>query len=420
MGRNQCLRTLASALLIATAALPSSGADTASTYRIIHQFQLPKQPMGSLTMDAAGNLYGTTEKGGTTFCHGIGFGCGFVWKLAPTTNTVNPLHQFKGGDGGNPNAGLVFDAAGNLYGTTEYGGAQNGGTVFKLVPNPDGTWTESVLHNFILADGALPLCTLIFDAAGNLYGTTFYGGTQNEGTVFKLAPNPDGTWTESVLHSFTGADGARPAAGLIFDAAGNLYGTTSYGGPAGCTGETGQMCGVVFKLAPNPYGTWTESVLHSFLTAGADGAGPYAGLTFDAAGNLYGTTVQGGSAACTDGCGVVFKLALSPDGTWTESVLHRFTGGTDGAGPYAGLAFNAAGNLYGTAVQGGSPACSGGCGVVFKLTRTSAGWCETVVRKFLGLAKNPLAPVIFDGKGNLYGTTSSGSTNFGVVFEITP
>ena len=292
--------------------------------------------------------------------------------------------------------------------------------VFKLAPNPDGTWTESVLHSFTLADGADPLCTLIFDAAGNLYGTTFFGGAHNQGTVFKLAPNSDGTWTESVLLSFTGPDGAGPSAGLTFDADGNLYGTTNYGGPAGCTIGTGVMCGVVFKLAPNSDGTWTESVLHSFLTSGADGAGPYAGLTLDAAGNLYGTTVQGGSAACTDGCGVVYKLAPSLGGTCTESVLHSFTGGADGAGPWAGLVFDAAGNLYGTAIQGGSAACTNGCGVVFKLTPTASGWSETVVRTFLGLAKNPLAPVIFDPKGNLFGTTSTGSTNFGAVFEITP
>ena len=335
--------------------------------------------MGSLTMDAADNLYGTTEEGGTV-CPGVG--CGVVWKLAPNpkgSRTVNLLHQFGGGDGAAPHAGVVLDAAGNLYGTTQDGGGSGTvcsggcGVVFKLAPNPDGTWTESVLHRFTGPDGNQPLAGLNFDAAGNLYGTTLYGGTQEEGTVFKLAPNSNGTWTESVLYSFTGPDGAGPAAGLTFDAAGNLYGTTIYGGPAGCNGETGEMCGVVFKLAPNPDGTWTESVLHSFFTAGDDGAGPYAGLTLDEAGNLYGTTVQGGSAACTDGCGVVFKLVPSADGTWTESVLHRFTGGADGAGPWAGLVFDAAGNLYGTTIQGGSAACTNGCGVVFKLAPTASG-----------------------------------------------
>ncbi len=376
--------------------------------------------MGNLTMDAAGNLYGTTYKGGTTFCQGLGVGCGFVWKLAPNTNTVNLLHQFKGGDGGNPVAGVVFDAAGNLYGTTVSGGAQNGGTVFKLARNADGTWTDTVLYNFTNgADGSGPACTLVLDAAGSLYGTTLGGGAHGKGTVFKLVPNRDGNWTESVLYSFTGPDGANPDAGLTFDAAGNLYGTTYYGGgSAACTNG----CGVVFKLAPNPDGTWTESVLHSF-TGGADGAVPPASLIFDAAGNLYGTTFHGGCTACTNGCGVVFELAPESDGTWTESVLHSFTGGADGSYPEAGLVFDAAGSLYGTAANGGSKStvCTNtGCGVVFKVTPTSSGWSETVLRTFLGLAKLPTAPVIFDPAGNLYGTTTEGSANYGVVFEITP
>ncbi len=426
MPRKKCLTSMASALILISVALASRGADTASTYKILHQFQLPKQPMGNLTLDAGGNLFGTTVRGGTTFCQGLGVGCGFVWKLAPN-GMVNLLLQFAGGNGGYPNAGLVSDGTGNLYGTAQYGGSSSVcfggcGVVFKLVPNPDGTWTENLLHSFTLGDGAEPLARLTFDAAVSLYGTTAYGGAQNEGVVFKLAPKPDGTWTESVLYSFTGPDGARPAAALTFDAGGNLYGTTNYGGAAGCTGENGEMCGVVFRLAPNADGTWTESVLHNFATRGVDGAGPYGGLTFDTAGNLYGTTLQGGSSACTDGCGVVFKLASNPDGTWTESVLHRFTGRADGAGPWAGLEFDAVGNLYGTAAAGGSTgggSCTDGCGVIFKLTPTASGWSETVVRSFLGVARFPLAPVIFDPKGNLYGTTSSGTTNNGVVFEIT-
>jgi uncharacterized repeat protein (TIGR03803 family) len=230
--------------------------------------------------------------------------------------------------------------------------------------------------------------------------------------VFKLAPNPDGTWTESVLYSFTGgADGGSPWAALVFDAAGNLYGTTWVGGADGK--------GAVFKLTPNPDGTWTESVLYSF-TGGADGAYPAAGVIFDAAGNLYGTTGGGGA----DDNGAVFKLTPDPDGSWTESVLHSFTGGADGGGPVTALIFDAAGNLYGTTAGGGSRLlniCRGlGCGVVFELTPTSTGWSETVLNEFLGKAADPEAPVIFDPKGNLYGTTWSGTGNYGVVFEITP
>jgi len=265
--------------------------------------------------------------------------------------------------------------------------------------------TCKAIHVFKGTDGAYPYAGLIFDAAGNLYGTTSGGGAHKRGAVFKLAPNPDGTWTESVLYSFRGGvDGWAPYAGLVFDAAGNLYGTGQNGGANGS--------GVVFKLAPNPDGTWTESVLHSF--AYTDGSFP-AGLIFDAAGNLYGTTLQGGAAA---GYGVVFKLKPNPDGTWTESVLHAFTGGADGSLLYAGLTLRA-GALYGTTYEGGD--CSGfGCGVVFKLTPSSSGWSETVLHTFLGFGENPAAPVIFDPAGNLYGTTTSGSTNKGLVFKLTP
>jgi uncharacterized repeat protein (TIGR03803 family) len=316
---------------------------------------------------------------------------------------------FAGGDasGGGfaPYAGLIFDAAGNLYGTTYAGGAGDG-VVFKLAPNPDGTWTETVLHSFAGTDGGGPYAGLIFDATGNLYGTTEGGGAGDYGVVYKLSPNPDGTWTESVLHSFTGADGWFPYAGLIFDSAGNLYGTTYYGGGTGC----GYGCGAVYKPAPNPDGTWTETVLHSFM--GTDGRNPYGGLISDASGNLYGTTQYGGASA---GYGVVFKLAPNVDGTWTETVLHNFMG-TDGYGPLAGLVFDAIGNLYGTAQGGGAD----GNGVVFKLVPNQDGaWSESVLHTFSGTGKNPEAPVIFDPAGNLYGTASAGNNNYGLAFEIT-
>ena len=397
--------------------------DRAGTYNILHLFTWAKNPSGNLTFDAAGNLYGTTQSGGSTKCP---LGCGAVWKLAPSpkgTWTVSILHSFTGGaDGGGPFAGVIFDAAGNLYGTTFYGGADDAGVVFKLAPNPDGAWTESVLYSFTPggADGSIPLDGLTFDAAGNLYGTTASGGSSCSifagcGVVFKLAPNPDGTWTESVLYRFTGgADGAQPSAGVIFDAAGNLYGTTAVGGA--CTYAGG--CGVVFKVAANPDGTWTQSVLYNF-TGGADGAIPLAGLAFDATGNLYGTTSGGGA----DGYGVVFKVAPNLDGTWTESVLYSFTGGADGVHPYAGVIFDATGNLYGTTGFGGtySAPCPNGCGVVFKLSPSSSGWSETVLHSFLGFGAGPAAAVIFDPAGNLYGTTSDGNHayNYGLVFEIT-
>ena len=203
------------------------------------------------------------------------------------------------------------------------------GTVFELTPNGDGSWTESVLHSFYYSDGFGPEVGLIFDAAGNLYGTTLGGGALQRGTVFKLTPNGDGSWTESVLHSFNGSDGNWPR-GLIFDAAGNLYGTTYLGGA--------RNVGTVFEFTPNGDGSWTKTVLHSFR-GGSDGANPMAGLIFDAAGNLYGTTIWGGGGVCPNGCGTVFKLRPTLSGTWRFGVLHKFMG-TPGAYPYAGLVFD--------------------------------------------------------------------------------
>ena len=369
----------------------------ASKFKVLYRFHKANgfDTLAGLIFDAAGNLYGTTEGGGAS-------GGGTVFKLAPNQDgswTESVLHSFNGSDGSGPFAGLIFDAAGNLYGTTYYGGAFRYGNVFKLAPNQDGSWTESVLHSFNGSDGSGPEAGLIFDAAGNLYGTTVGGGASGYGTVFKLAPNQDGNWTESVLHSFNGSDGANPLASLIFDAAGNLYGTT-YGGASGY--------GTVFKLAPNQDGSWTESVLHSFN--GSDGSDPEAGLIFDAAGNLYGTTEHGG--ASDDG--TVFKLAPNQNGSWTESVLHRFL--ATGA---AGLIFDAAGNLYGTASSGG-PANGG---VAFKLSPNQDGsWAYRSVHVFQGNpALYPHGGLVLGSAGTLYGTTYSCTVVCrGVVYQITP
>ena len=430
------LVTLGAALIIMAATLIWASGAAAISYEILYNFVATRNPQGSLIFDTAGNLYGTASHGGDGGC-GV---CGAVWKAKPNANgtwTVSGLHAFTGADGSDPFAGLIFDAAGiNLYGTTFAGGQATScqgipsgcGVVFKLAPNPDGTWTESVLHSFTYADGAFPEAGLIFDAAGNLYGTAEAGGTASCaipfnngcGNVFKLAPNPDGTWTESILHSFTGGkDGGNSNAGLIFDAAGNLYGTTIFGGSYKGPACRVAGCGVVFKLT-QANGKWTESVLHSFT--GSDGENPEAGLVFDAVGNLYGTTIAGGASACKplNGCGVVFKLAPNPDGTWTESVLHSFSR-QDGIEPQAGLIFDAAGiNLYGTTQIDGP---SGG-GTVFKLAPNPDGtWTESVLHSFTGVGDFPLAPVILDTAGNLYGTTNRGNQpndQYGVLFKITP
>jgi uncharacterized repeat protein (TIGR03803 family) len=265
--------------------------------------------------------------------------------LAPSAcaaGKYKTLYRFKGRkDGSAPYAGLIFDKAGNLYGTTEFGGAYGKGTVFELTPNGDGTWTESVLHSFTHdgKDGYAPIAGLVLDPAGNLYGTTLGGGAYgNYGTVFQLTPAGDGSWTESVLHSFARGDGIYPIARLIFDRAGDLYGTTG--------GDDAYERGTVFKLTPQQDGTWTESVLHAFN--GADGRYPWAGVIFDAAGSLYGTTYHGGDH---DAFGTVFKLTRNKDESWTESVLHSFDY-ADGSNPSAGVIFDA-GNLYGTTYNGG-------------------------------------------------------------------
>jgi uncharacterized repeat protein (TIGR03803 family) len=295
-------------------------------------------PRASLISDAAGNLYGTTIYGST-------YGWGTVFELTPTTGggwTEQVLHSFGNGtDGGEPRASLIFDAAGNLYGTTYGGGIYchsigGCGTVFELTLTAGGNWTEAVLYNFgsFTDDGYEPSASLIFDAAGNLYGTTQFGGIHGWGTVFELTPTTGGGWSEQVLLNF-GTGGAFPQAGLIFDAAGNLYGTTS---------EGGTNIGTVFELTPNVGGGWTETVLHNF-GSGTDGSYPYAGLIFDAAGNLYGTTQYGGTYnSCSGGCGTVFELTPTAGGKWTEQVLLNFNG-TGGANPYAGLIFDAAGHL---------------------------------------------------------------------------
>src|SRR5271165_1152285 len=329
---------LRAVLAIFAATLFVTSALATAQETVLHSFNNTDgaNPYAGLIFDAAGNLYGTTYLGGTGSCLYGGSGCGTVFELSPNGSggwTEQVLHYFShnGTDGIEPFGGLIIDAAGNLYGTTQEGGTHSGGTVFELSPGAGGTWTEQVLHNFSGTDGNYPGAGLIFDAAGNLYGTTYTGGTYSIGTVFELSPQAGGGWTETVLHNFdaTGTDGAFPEAGLIFDAAGNLYGTTFEGGTYGS--------GTVFELTPGMGGTWTEQVLWSFNDNGTDGTNPLAGLTIDAAGNLYGTTEQGGSY----GWGTVFELTPGAGGVWTEQVLHAFNNnGTDGLAPVGGLIFD--------------------------------------------------------------------------------
>jgi len=310
---SKALTTL-TVMLIVTVVL-ASGAAAASQYKVLHTFTWASTLYGGLTFDAAGNLYGTTEGGGA-------YGYGVVFKLTHDPDgswTESTLFSFTGGsDGGNPWDVPTFDAAGNLYGTTTSGGLGYG-TVFKLTPNPDAKWTESVVYRFTGGDdGETPMAGLILDGAGNLYGTTYTGGNYGAGTVFKLTPNLGGSWTQTVLHHFTGSDGSNIVAGVISDATGNLYGAATRGGADGS--------GVVFKLKPNPDGSWTQSVLHTFA-GGSDGTYPdHGSLVLDGHGNLYGATADGGTGSCSfvglPGCGAIFELTPNPDGTWTEHMLH--------------------------------------------------------------------------------------------------
>jgi uncharacterized repeat protein (TIGR03803 family) len=404
------------------------GAWAQSNFKTLHKFTGSKDggsPVAGLIFDTAGNLYGTTSVGGNlSDCNG--YGCGVVFELIPNADgrwTEKVLRRFTGAkDGATPYSSVIFDQAGNLYGTTQTGGATGCwyywtcGVVFELTPNANGTWKEKVLHTFHGPDGGLPYAGLVLDGGGNLYGTTQRGGSQIYGVVFELMPSADGSWKEKQLHRFTsGKDGAFPDAGLIFDQAGNLYSTASNGA---C--DYG-ACGDVFELMPNPNGSWKIKILHYF-SGESDGYETSAGLVFDAAGNLYGTSAWGGGKGSCWGarpCGVVFELTPNVDGSWTEHVLHQFTGGEDGGNPEADLILDSAGNLYGTAAVGGAH----GYGVVFKLApNANGGWDETVLHSFMDKpGANPQSALIFDPAGNLYGTTAGdGKTTFGSVFEITP
>jgi uncharacterized repeat protein (TIGR03803 family) len=293
------------------------------------------QPTAGLIFDGSDNLYGTATEGGE------GVGC--VFELSPKAGgwTDQVLFSFNNvSDGFQPHAGLVRDSAGNLYGTASSGGtADEDGVVFELTPN-GGTWTEIVLHTFHKdgTDGSQPWANLIFDGSGNLYGTTVQGGKNSGGTVFELSPGAGGAWTETILHNFpaNGTDGSSPYGALVFDSAGNLYGTTAAGGAGGY--------GTVFELK-RAGGNWLEKVLHRFNENGVDGTFPETALVFDAAGNLYGTTVSGGTFVNNGFWGTVFELAPQPGGAWREKVLHSFGAGSDGRYPQAPVVLDTSGNL---------------------------------------------------------------------------
>jgi uncharacterized repeat protein (TIGR03803 family) len=391
----------------------------AQTFKVLHTFHGPNGagPVGRLARDSAGNLYGTTGAGGAGRCNGsFDNRCGTAFKLDKTGKQVW-LHSFQGWNGMAPLAGLLRDSAGNLYGTTYLGGDTTChklgcGTVFKL----DSNGKETLLYKFIgTPNGWFTAAGLVRDAAGNLYGDTQQGGSSGSGygTVFKV----DRTGKETVLYSFAGgSDGIDPYATLVRDSAGNLYGVTVAGGGTSC--EFG--CGTVFEVDT----AGKETVLYRFQ-GGADGSNPNGGLLLDGSGNLYGTTNTGGEGPCDagNGCGTVFRL----DTSGKETVLYRFSGGTDGEFPEAGVVRDNAGNLYGTTVFGGAYRnCNGdACGVIFKLDTAGN---ETVLHSFSGSDGAQPTYLTRDSAGNLYGVAEVGGDTkncfppdgCGVVFRLMP
>ena len=359
-------KSLSIFLIVMAAAIAAVGTPVAraQTFTILHEFKSGphdgQDPIyGSLTLDAVGNLYGVSSLGGSGSCSG---GCGTLFKLTPDRK-LTVLYSFGANsvDGKYPYGSLIRDDAGNFYGTTSGGGTSGAkcnnygcGTVYKVTPSGK----ETVLYNFSGGvDGATPNAGLVRDAAGNLYGTTFVGGAHNWGTVFKVDP----TGHETVLHNFNGRtqDGGDVLGGLVSDSAGNLYGATFGGGLPGCAlgGDIG--CGTIYKITTSG----VETVLYRFNPNSAEGTNPEEErLLLDGAGNLYGTNGGNGSQS-PGGLGTIFKLDI----TGTLTVLHDFTGGLGGAGSVAGLVSDSSGNLYGTPDLGGGTQCFQGCGIVFEL-----------------------------------------------------
>jgi uncharacterized repeat protein (TIGR03803 family) len=321
--------------------------------------------------------------------------------------TENTLYTFTGGpDGSWPKAGVVFGPDGNLYGATQYGGAYTFGTVYK-VTHSGGTWTETVIYDFTdVNDGAGPIGSVAFDAAGNIYGTTAFGN--RNGTVFELTHAPDGTWLASQLYSFTGGnDGQEPLTGVVIDKAGNLYGTATLGGTSGN--------GVLYELSPNGDGTWTQKVIYAFGSVPGGLIVPTSALLIDASGNLYGAAETESTA------GSIYELSPNSDGSWTEQILYSFTGKGDGGEPEV-LTFDGPNTLFGGAGGGGktSTTCLPfGCGTIFRLTRSTGGsWHFNLLYQFDGTTGSDPNGIAADPSGNLFGTALNGGPSSGVAFEL--
>lgn len=416
LGRTAC----ALAILCALTMIATQSAQ-GQTFTVLHSFTGDDgaNPSAGLTIDRAGNFYGTTFAGGNNG-NDCNSGCGTVFKFSRSGSgwVLNPLYRFRGygeGDGERPAAGVIFGPDGSLYGTTNGGGiipAGDYGTVFNLRPPATAcisvlcSWSETLLYSFTsFGDGNYPgTGNLAFDTAGNIYGTTpgGGGGLCNDfpcGTLYALSPQ-NGVWVETIIHNFgDDLDARNPNAGVILDRVGNLY-----------SGAPGIPGGVVYEVTPQGQNS-PDNILYSFSYGDVEG-----GLIFDHSGNLYGTTASGGTG---DG-GIVFELVRSGS-NWNLTVLHNFTysGSDTEPGPWASLTMDAAGNLYGTTAEDGA----NNCGSVFKLAPSDGGWTYTSLHDFTCGSDGAYlySSLVLDSAGNVYGTASAGgSQNKGVVFEITP
>jgi uncharacterized repeat protein (TIGR03803 family) len=414
VGINRLSRiTIVSMAVFAAISLVGSSAWAGST-TVAYSFQGDEDgeyPSTDLVIDQAGILYGTTVQGGD-------YGGGTVFQVAPSvggwTHTV--LYSFKGGaDGGQPYGGVALDAQGNLYGTAVVGGTFSGshcvesgcGVAYKLTRS-GSTWTQTVIHTFTGGhDGYGPGAGLTVDANGRLYGMTPTGGAYGLGVIYQLR-HGSGGWGFRVIHTFTGGnDGGTGSAGrLLPDGAGNFFGVATVGGLHGA--------GVAFKLG-RVGSTWRLKPLYAFK-GDPDAGFPYGALITDGLGRLYGTTYYDGAYEL----GAVYELARS-GGAWHERVLYSFKGGTDGASPISNLNFDAAGNLYGTTSEGGGSGC--GCGTIFKLTPSGGTWAESLAHTFTGSPDGafPYNGMVADTAGNFYGATVHGGVDDeGSVYQFTP
>jgi uncharacterized repeat protein (TIGR03803 family) len=382
---------------------------SAQTESILYTFTAGSDgsgPTGNLVFDAAGNLYGTTDAGGVNDGNG---GKGVVFKLSPAVGggwTETPLYAFQGGnsDGEVPFGGVVFDAAGNMYGVTNAGGIRNLGTIYELSPVAGGGWTESVIYKFRGGtDGANPNGGLAIDSAGNLYGTTPIGGAGNQGTVFQLSPSGSGSWTETVILNGSNARGGGFNGSVLVD--GNLYVPARTGGAA----NGGSIYQLTFAA-----GAWRSGVIYTFL-GGADGSQPTAGLVVRNPGHLFGTTEAGGSSSS----GTLFELTKAGGGAWTKTILHNFgVSSKDGLFPTIPLTVGPTTQLYGADGSGGIA----GNGTAFEFADLASGWNEKILDSFSGSGDGgPGGGLVFDGAGNIYGVMHNGGAfGAGSVYEIVP